>query len=66
MKSIIVLDIYNKRLMPPMCLYSMDKMKPDKTKIAMGLRYLRQINIMDIETGKVTGYRVKDTPDFNI
>ncbi|MDR2287277.1 MAG: hypothetical protein LBE04_07370 [Prevotellaceae bacterium] len=49
-----------------MCLYSMDKMKPDKTKIAMGLRYLRQINIMDIETGKVTGYRVKDTPDFNI
>jgi hypothetical protein len=57
---------YNKRLMPPMCLYSQDRMKSDRTKIAMGLYYLRQINIMDIETGKITGYRVKNTPDFDI
>ncbi|MDR2286607.1 MAG: TolB-like 6-bladed beta-propeller domain-containing protein, partial [Prevotellaceae bacterium] len=57
---------YNKRLEPVLCLYSQDRMKPDRTKVAMGLHYLRQINIMDIETGKVTGYRVENTPDFDI
>jgi hypothetical protein len=57
---------YNKRLMPPNCLYSQDRMKPDKTKIGVVMNYLRQINIMDIETGKITGYRVKNTPDFDI
>jgi hypothetical protein len=57
---------YNNRLEPPICLYSQDRMKPDRTKVAMGLHYLRQINIMDIETGKVTGYRVENTPDFDI
>jgi hypothetical protein len=49
-----------------MCLYSHDRIKPDKTKLAMGMRYLRQINIMDVGTGEVTGYRVKGAPDFNI
>jgi hypothetical protein len=57
---------YSKKLMPQMCLYSHDRIKPDKTKLAMGMRYLRQINIMDIGTGNIKGYRVKDTPDFNI
>jgi hypothetical protein len=57
---------YNKSLGPAFCLYSQDRMKPDRTKIAMGLSYLRQINIIDIETGKVTAYRVKNTPDFDI
>jgi hypothetical protein len=57
---------YNENLMPQMCLYSQDRIKPDKTKLAMGMRYLRQINIMDVSTGEATGYRVKSSPDFNI
>jgi hypothetical protein len=57
---------YNKRLMPQGCLYSFDRIKPDLTKLAMGMSRLRQINIMDIETGKVTGYRIEGSPDFDI
>jgi hypothetical protein len=57
---------YSEKLNPQMCLYSQDRIKPDRSSLAMGMRYLRQINIMDVGTGKLTGYRVADTPDFNI
>jgi hypothetical protein len=57
---------YSKKLAPQMCLYSQDRLKPDRRKLAMGMRYLRQINIMDVETGKIRGYQVKGSPDFNI
>jgi hypothetical protein len=46
------------------CLISHDLIKPDKTKFAMTMWYLRQINIVDIKTGAVKGIRVKNSPDF--
>ena len=44
--------------------YSTDCMKPDKSKIAMGMERLAQINILDLETGILRGFRLENTPDF--
>jgi hypothetical protein len=46
------------------CYGSMDRIKPDKSKMAMGMRAVDQINIIDIATGNITGYRSIGTPDF--
>jgi hypothetical protein len=46
------------------CYYSMDRIKPDKSKIAMGMRVVDQINIIDLTTGIIKGYRSTGTPDF--
>jgi hypothetical protein len=45
---------------------SSDCIKPDRTKIVQGMRYLCQINIIDLASGQVTGYRIKNTPDFSL
>ena len=45
--------------------YSNDRINPRKNKIAMGMMYLSQINIIDIPTGKTKGYRIKKSPDFD-
>jgi hypothetical protein len=45
---------------------SADCIKPDRTKIAQAMSYLCQINIIDLATGQVTGYRIKKTPDFSV
>ena len=58
--------LYNREIDHQSCLYSFDKIKPDRTKLAMAMENLRQINILDIETGNVTAYRHKNTPDFDI
>jgi hypothetical protein len=57
---------YNEQMPPQSCLFSLDRIKPDRTKLVMAMLYLHQINIMDIETGKINGYRFKNTPDFDI
>jgi hypothetical protein len=46
------------------CLGSSDIIKTDKTKFAIIMEYLRQINIVDIKTGVVKGFRFKNSPDF--
>lgn len=45
--------------------HSYDLMKPDKSKIVMGMSMLAQINIFDVETGKIEGFRISGTPDFD-
>jgi hypothetical protein len=45
---------------------SRDCIKPDRTKIVQGMRRLCQINIIDLARGQITGYRIKNTPDFSI
>jgi hypothetical protein len=47
-----------------MLFLSFDRLKPDKSKIAMGMERLSQINILDLETGNLKGFRLKNTPDF--
>ncbi|MDR3246006.1 MAG: TolB-like 6-bladed beta-propeller domain-containing protein [Prevotellaceae bacterium] len=43
---------------------SMDRIKPDKSKLAMAMHLLDQINILDLTTGKIKGFRDKNSPDF--
>ena len=45
--------------------YSLDRMRSLNDKIVLGMGYLCQINILDIESGELKGYRIKDTPDFD-
>jgi hypothetical protein len=45
---------------------SNDCIKPDRTKIAQAMGYLCQINIIDLATGRITGHRIKNTPDFSV
>lgn len=40
--------------------------KPDSKKAVQSVRYLQQINIINLETGEVKGFRIKGTPDFSI
>jgi hypothetical protein len=44
---------------------SHDCLKPDGSKIIQFMSYMQQINVIDIETGKVTGYRFKKSSDFS-
>jgi hypothetical protein len=70
--EIAVYEVYNRFkynsnvIDPQSCLFSLDRIKPDKTKLAMPMENFRQINIMDIKTGKVVGYKVENTPEFDI
>jgi hypothetical protein len=57
---------YNTEISPPACLNSSDRLKIDRTKLVMAMRYTRQINILDIESGKITGYKVKNSPELDI
>ncbi|MFS3008031.1 BF3164 family lipoprotein [Bacteroides thetaiotaomicron] len=45
---------------------SNDAFKPDGTKIVQAMIHLPQLNIIDVQTGKVVGYRLKDNVDFTI
>lgn len=45
--------------------YSVDRINPAKNKIVESMNFLAQINILDIESGKLKGYRLKGTPDFD-
>jgi len=46
-------------------LSSIDGIKPDKSKIVMGMISIPQINILDLNTGIVRGFRQKSSIDFN-
>ena len=46
--------------------YTWDAIKPDGSKIVQVMRHLPQINILDTRTGKLTGYRIKEKPDFSL
>lgn len=45
---------------------SEDCIKPDGSKIAQGMCYLDQINIIDLQSGKVEGFRIEGSPDFTL
>ncbi len=45
---------------------SHDAVKPDGTKIVQAMIHLPQLNIIDVQTGKVVGYRLKENVDFTI
>lgn len=42
-----------------------DCIKPDRTKIAFAMAHFPQINILDINTGNVTGFSIKDAMQFS-
>jgi hypothetical protein len=44
--------------------YSTDRLKPDNTKIAMGMRMLAQLNILNLKNDKLSGFRIENTPDY--
>jgi hypothetical protein len=54
------------RISPDFYYLSRDCIKPDRTKIVQGMHRLCQINIIDLASGQITGYRTKNTPDFSI
>lgn len=43
---------------------SKDMIKPDLSKIAMAMVSLGQINILDLKTGELKGFRLPKTPNF--
>ena len=43
-----------------------DALKPDGTKLVQAMSYLPQLNIIDITTGRVTGYREKGGSDYSL
>jgi hypothetical protein len=45
-------------------LSSEDQLKPDNTKFVMPMEFFHQINIVDIQTGKINGYIFKDSPCY--
>lgn len=45
--------------------YSMDRIKPDKSKLVMAMYLMDQINIFDLNTETLTGFRDKTAPDFD-
>jgi hypothetical protein len=64
---------YNALVLPSFCdlyqimmiLGSRDRIKPDNTKLIMAMFSMDQINILDVATGEIKGYRNKNSPDFS-
>jgi hypothetical protein len=44
---------------------SKDMIKPDLSKIAMAMVSMGQLNILDLKTGEIKGFRLPHTPDFS-
>lgn len=42
-----------------------DCLKPDRKKLVFAMAYFPRINILDLESGEVRGFRLKDAPRFN-
>lgn len=53
-------------VMPEMFYYSNDALKPDGTKIVQAMTKMPQLNILDLRSGKVIGYRLEGGDDFSI
>ena len=41
-------------------------MKPDKSKVALGMSYYPQVNILDLESGALKCYRLNNSPSISI
>jgi hypothetical protein len=52
-------------IIPETFFSSKDAFMPDSSKIVQVLYNLPQINILDTHTGQITGYRMKNSPDFS-
>lgn len=46
--------------------HTWDAVKPDGTKLVQAMSFLPQLNIIDLESGRVTGYRMKESPDYSL
>jgi WD40 repeat protein len=57
---------YSEHTNPTDCLAGNFTMKPDRTKLVIAMQNLHQVNILDLKNGKVKGYRLKGSPDFDI
>jgi len=56
----------NAKILPSSFFHSNDVIKPDGSKMAQAMLLLPQINILDIHTGNLVGYRIKRGPGFSI
>ena len=54
------------RLSPGQFLSAFCSLKPDRTKLVQALTYLPQINIIDLHTGEIKGFRFADSYNFSI
>jgi hypothetical protein len=59
-------DVEILKILPYNYLSSSDGIKPDKNKIAMAMKHLNRINILDLESGKVKSVALKNAPDLNL
>lgn len=55
----------NKKIENRDYLHSIDRIKPDNNKIAMGMWMFPQINILDVKSGELKGFRINKNIDFN-
>jgi hypothetical protein len=61
-----VSDNFYKQMLEMTCYGSRDRIKPDdRSKLAMGMSHIDQINIFDLKTGKIKGFKNKTSPDFD-
>jgi hypothetical protein len=51
---------------PSLFFWTFDAMSPDRKKIVQAMSYLYQINIIDLETGEIKGFRANNTPGFEL
>ncbi len=54
----------NEYLLPPFYLSASHRIKPDKSKLALAMSYLKQIIILDIKTGKAKAVSIENIPNF--
>lgn len=72
-KSIKKIDVFRNSIMnrnsvvyPDSFFATENSYKPDGTKLVQAMRGLAQINIINLESNEVTGYRMENTADFSI
>lgn len=46
--------------------YTWDAIKPDGSRVVQAMRFLPQINVLDLRTGKLFGSRLKGAPGFSL
>lgn len=53
-------------IIPEAFYYTYSAIKPDKTLLAEAMRNLPQVNIINLRTGEIKGFRIKGGEDFSI
>lgn len=46
--------------------HTWDAVKLDGRKLVQAMSFLPQLDIIDLESGRVTGYRMKESPDYSL